>query len=162
MCQATAFAFSLRLRAALHLACSTCIDASSTLDDTASDFDDTAARPLTSMTLPRREVVGVATARPWHTSTFLRAPSPPSLTRPPPSSTPIIASSMTPGHAAAIQLASSSLRQAWRPPRLRLTSSSQPRRPSSMAGGHGATPSTTAVSTPTPHRGEDPIRIRWW
>jgi hypothetical protein len=62
-CQAAAFAFSLRLCATLHLACSTCIDASST-------FDGTAAQPLTSTTLPRHEVVEVATARPRRTSTF--------------------------------------------------------------------------------------------
>jgi hypothetical protein len=46
-----------RLRAALHLARSTYIDASSTFDGTATDFGGTAARPLTTMTLPRREVV---------------------------------------------------------------------------------------------------------
>jgi hypothetical protein len=64
MCHATVFAFSLRLHAALHLACSTCIDA------TASDFDGMAARPPTSMTLPRCEVVEVATAWPRRTSSF--------------------------------------------------------------------------------------------
>jgi hypothetical protein len=64
MCHAAVFAFSLRLHAALHLACSTCIDA------TASDFDGMAARPPTSMTLPRCEVVEVATAWPRRTSSF--------------------------------------------------------------------------------------------
>jgi hypothetical protein len=70
VCQAVAFAFSLRLRAALHLVRSTCIDASSTFDGTASDFEGMTARLPTLMTLPRREVVKVATARPQCTSTF--------------------------------------------------------------------------------------------